>query len=1281
MSASSRPRGDLTVTQQFRSFRRWPLWLGLISVLALTLGLAFGALAGLQGGWQLFAAALASLFLAVSSGIAAFVSRGGRRTELAAWLFIDGLLIFLPAVSASIEGLGFLLASLGVLLVPSVAESAFRERERRRAVYVGSAAAIAALLVDLFSATERIPNPLPASILTFASFAFVGMVVIVLMTQFANYQLRTKLILSFLAVTLIPLGLLTLLTDRGTRSAIESQANEKLFGAASQTAAAIDFFVRSNLSALRVQSQIHAFEDYLELELEDRAGNEIEGEAVDLLVVHQDRDPQFILSYALLDSSGQNVLDTNALNTGLDESRMSYFSEAMASSEPFASQVLVPLSGDVPSIFFSSRVEDETGRPLGVLRAQLDAEILQQIVVQNAGLAGPRSFAVLFDGENIHLAHSAAPETFLQAAGPLSAVEEQRLINQRRLPDLPPEQLTTNLPELDAQLEDSEQDPFFQAEDVATGDLINQVAVAQAETQPWKVAFFQPQDILLAPAEQQARYSVLLAVVIAALVSGVAVVTSNFLSAPIMRLTAAARQVAAGDLDAQAQVESEDEIGLLASTFNAMALRIQSLVTGLEDRVSERTVSLERRAQQLQAAAEVSKSAATIGEVDHLLDEAVNRISDRFGYYHAGVFLISGDGEQAELRAASSEGGRRMLSRGHSLAVGKLGLVGYVTGTGNWRMAADVRADQIHYVNPELPDTRSELALPLTVGERIIGALDVQSREPGAFDEQDIVALQTMADQLAISIQNARLLSEQTALAAQRRRAIDVYRELSQQLSYDQILADVTRLLRATFGYERATLALVEGNDLVIRGASAGSQERLPRLGRAVPLGQGVLGLSAAQQSPIVHEPDDRAGQPLVDPILGELGPTLAVPLISRGQALGAIALENPPGVSFDEEDVSLAELLASQISVSIENARLFEETQYSLRQVDALYRRQTAEAWEVLVNARRTQGRENLAEFNMEGVSMEAYADEQPFGTEISLRGEIIGRMDLLPSQPEGLSDEDRAILEEITQEVAAHLEQLRLVEEIQRRATQLETAAEIARVATGLLDLDALLERSVSLIRESFGFYHVAIYLIDERSEIGRLVEASGAGVQQLKGSPPQFELQSRTVLGFASRTGEYYIAHDTGTDPYYVPHPALPDSRSELGIPLRIGELIIGAMDVHDTARYAFSEDDITALETLADQLAVAIENARLFRDALSRATREQAVLDITGKIRASSDIDSMMRTAVQEIRAALGARRGSIRLAASPGELRSGDGTQEGEAGEGSEPSGNGREEMG
>ncbi|MBE9507558.1 MAG: GAF domain-containing protein, partial [Chloroflexi bacterium] len=192
----------------------------------------------------------------------------------------------------------------------------------------------------------------------------------------------------------------------------------------------------------------------------------------------------------------------------------------------------------------------------------------------------------------------------------------------------------------------------------------------------------------------------------------------------------------------------------------------------LEQQVAQRTRDLERRTLHLQVAAEVARDATTARDLDDLLNRAVNLIRERFEFYHAGIFLVDERDEYAVLRAATGEAGRHMLEQGHRLKVGEQGIVGDVTGSGQPHIALDVGADAVHFDNPLLPETRLEMALPLKVGERVIGALDVQSIREAAFDEESVAALQIMADQLAVAIEKTRLFEQTQAALEERLRTV-----------------------------------------------------------------------------------------------------------------------------------------------------------------------------------------------------------------------------------------------------------------------------------------------------------------------------------------------------------------------------------------------------------------------------------------------------------------------------------------------------------------------------
>lgn len=229
---------------------------------------------------------------------------------------------------------------------------------------------------------------------------------------------------------------------------------------------------------------------------------------------------------------------------------------------------------------------------------------------------------------------------------------------------------------------------------------------------------------------------------------------------PIQLLATEAEKLGRGQWDVNIPPSGEDELGLLADSFESMVTQIRGHVSDLEKKVAERTRDIERQTLQVRVAAEVARDASVIQDLDELLERAVDLIRGRFGFYHAGIFLVDDQNEFAVLRAATGKAGQNMIANGHKLKIGEVGIVGYATGTGKPRIALDVGEDAVHFKNPFLPDTRSEMALPLKIGNRTIGALDVQSQYPSAFTAEDITILQIMADQLAVAIENARLLKE-----------------------------------------------------------------------------------------------------------------------------------------------------------------------------------------------------------------------------------------------------------------------------------------------------------------------------------------------------------------------------------------------------------------------------------------------------------------------------------------------------------------------------------------
>lgn len=340
---------------------------------------------------------------------------------------------------------------------------------------------------------------------------------------------------------------------------------------------------------------------------------------------------------------------------------------------------------------------------------------------------------------------------------------------------------------------------------------------------------------------------------------------------------------------------------MIVSTVNSLNHGIESAIQSqrrlsselleerdsLENRVQERTQELEKRITQVEAAATLARDISINIEVETLLNNAVELIRERFGFYHAGIFLIDERNEYAILRSATGEAGRVMLENEHKLKVGEVGIVGYVVSTGESRITLNVEEDAFHYKNPLLPDTRSEMALPLRIGEKIIGALDVQSTRPHAFTTDDVNILQTLADQIAVAIDKTRLVKQlQDSLHTL---------EASTVKFTEQTWANHLRNVRKSHAYRYRHGAIEEL-----------SPEALS------------TGETTVKNRPEVHRIQEK----------GKPHTIIALPIKLRGHVVGVLDLK------FESETITPAvmgmlETISDRLAVALENVRLLEEIQF----------------------------------------------------------------------------------------------------------------------------------------------------------------------------------------------------------------------------------------------------------------------------------------------------------------------------------------------------------------
>lgn len=333
---------------------------------------------------------------------------------------------------------------------------------------------------------------------------------------------------------------------------------------------------------------------------------------------------------------------------------------------------------------------------------------------------------------------------------------------------------------------------------------------------------------------------------------------------------------------------TQSEAALMASNDN-----LRLLNQTLEERVIGRTADLDaanqfnaQRARQFEAIAQVVRAISSIQDIDSLLPRITQVVSEQFETYHTGIFLLDASKEYAVLRASNSPGGLKMLARSHKLKVGQTGIVGFVTATGQPRIALDVGADAVFFDNPDLPNTRSEIALPLRYAGQTVGALDVQSTQENAFSQNDVEVLITLADQIAVAINNTITLEEARKAFAE------------SQNSSGQAALESWKVLRPK--------SLGLGFQLV-----DSSFKPLDK-----PLEDEAIQNAIDQEKSILSKTENR-------------GSTLAIPIRLRGQVIGVMSLQSRQERVLGQDDADIAQAVSERLSLAIETATLLQATQH----------------------------------------------------------------------------------------------------------------------------------------------------------------------------------------------------------------------------------------------------------------------------------------------------------------------------------------------------------------
>ena len=537
--------------------------------------------------------------------------------------------------------------------------------------------------------------------------------------------------------------------------------------------------------------------------------------------------------------------------------------------------------------------------------------------------------------------------------------------------------------------------------------------------------------------------------------------------------------------------------------------------------------AVQRRAEQFRVISKVGHHITSILDVDELLEQIVHLVTETLGYHQAAIGLIEGDA--VVYRAAAGLFWEGLESQPLRLKVGQEGITGWVAQSGESLLVPDVSQEPRYYRVPGDSKTKSELAMPLKTKEAVIGVLNVSSNHLAGFDETGLAVLQSLAYQAAVAIENARLFETEQRRAEQFRVISEVGRHTTSILDVDELLVQMARLIGKTLGYRRVSIGLIEGDELVFK-ASAGTGWDPPPGGQhmRIKVGSGVTGWVADTGEPLLVP--DVSQEPR---FIATIVPTpsrseLAVPLKTKETVIGVLNVESDQLNAFDESDVVVLQSLAQQAAVVIENASFFKAEQ---------------------------------------------------------------------------------------------------------RRAEQFRVISKVGRHITSILDVDELLEEIVHLIKKSFGYSLITIGLIEGDEVVFKAGAKTDWADRQF--CPPSIKVGGRGITAWVAATGEPLLAPDVSQEPRFLFLEEAAETRSELAVPLKTKTAVIGVLNVESDQLNAFDESDVAVLQSLAYQAAVAIENARLFRNTARQVRELRALTEASRIISSVLDQDQLLQSLYEQI----------------------------------------------
>ena len=755
------------------------------------------------GAWQLWGLVLISLVLA-SAGGASFLLSSRGKPGLAMIVIISATILGGIFGSALVAGVGALLAIVIVLVSLTLAAQALPRQFTNRVLLLSGLAGVFAVVVNLVSEPLQaeilvLQNIIPVlSALTFIAFGFL------VARQFVAYPISTKLLVIILVVVLLAVLAVTLTANQMTRVSLEDQVGSSLSSIARAQSFVTGDFLANQVSGLQTLARDTSLEEALVAR-----NTAYDAGATGIRAQIQEIDQQWQEAYTSKNNTASLVRSVlnNDISTSLKKyhegfadivgmlltdkygaslgstdflPQYSYGSEAwwqeaynQGAGDVYIGYAHQPEGNEVSFVIAIPLYQPDSREVLGVLSVTFRASTL---------FANLNSFFIAQDEKTYLLFPDG---TLLGADGLVETIEPELLEQMEALTAETHTALVwKDIPSLVSQEKILSSNP-------SSGETISELG--------WSLIVQRSSENALRSADTTARTILFVSLAVILVAGFLSSLAAQFLTSPIRNLMIISNRISNGDLNVQATIEADDEIGELASSFNIMTIQLRETLAGLEQRVEART-------KDLATVAEVGTASATILESKRLLQEVVDLTKERFNLYHSHIYLLDEGGQNLALASGAGETGRQMVLKGHSIPLDReQSLVARAARERKGVTVNDVSLAPDFLPNPHLPDTRSELAVPMIVGGKVIGVFDVQSDQVGRFTDSDINIQTTLAAQVATSIQNVRSFEQSKAQADLESLVNAIGQKIQRATTVDDTLQTAIREIGLALGAERVS--------------------------------------------------------------------------------------------------------------------------------------------------------------------------------------------------------------------------------------------------------------------------------------------------------------------------------------------------------------------------------------------------------------------------------------------------------------------------------------------